>query len=155
MDERFWMKVDRRGADECWEWTGAKYGAPDAFGKRYGFVKRNRRHFSAHRFAYTDAVGPIPAGMHILHSCDNPPCCNPSHLRPGTNADNQRDAAARGRNYVVRGEASPTCKFSDETIAAVRRLRSEGKSQRDVARLLGVSPTYVGQVTRGERRRAA
>ena len=55
------------------------------------------RPLRAHRMAYEVAKGDIPEGMHILHSCDNPKCCNPAHLRPGTHQENMDDMQARGR----------------------------------------------------------
>lgn len=77
-----------RPSDECWEWTMSRsngYGQTSNYGP-------------AHRLAYEVFVGPIPEGLHILHSCDNPPCCNPTHLRAGTSKENARDRIARGRN---------------------------------------------------------
>jgi hypothetical protein len=74
-------------SDECWPWLGSRtvngYGR---LGNRY-----------AHRLVYEQEVGPIPDGLNVLHSCDNPPCVNPRHLRVGTQADNARDALERGR----------------------------------------------------------
>lgn len=89
---RFWSRVDRRGPDECWQWTGAT----DSHG--YGQLTIHNRHVGAHRLAYTFTVGSIPAGLCICHTCDNPPCCNPAHLFIGTMSDNLRDCAQKGRN---------------------------------------------------------
>lgn len=75
----------------CWEYRGARL-ALQAGG--YGIVRRGYR---AHRVSYEHFIGPIPEGMMVLHSCDNPPCVNPQHLRIGTAADNMADALARGR----------------------------------------------------------
>ena len=80
----------------CLEWTGGtnRHG--------YGFIRYGNKTVSTHRLAWELANGrPIPEGMCILHSCDNPPCCEPSHLRPGTHADNAADRNLRGRGRVA------------------------------------------------------
>lgn len=52
---------------------------------------------SQHRMAYELYYGPILDGLVVRHTCDNPPCVNPLHLKVGTYADNTRDAMERGR----------------------------------------------------------
>lgn len=93
VDERFWQRVDKTaGEDACWPWTARR----DRRG--YGRISvPGRRHFLAHRYAFESAVGPITDGLNVLHSCDNPPCCNPAHLHLGTQADNLAEMRARGR----------------------------------------------------------
>lgn len=53
--------------------------------------------YKLHRLAYEHFIGPIPDGLLICHICDNPPCCNPAHLYPGTPAQNMLDKVIRGR----------------------------------------------------------
>jgi hypothetical protein len=93
LEERFWAKVDRAGPEECWGWRAGR--------QRYGYgsfwTGRTIGMDKAHRVAYELAVGPIPAGLEILHDCDNPPCVNPNHLRVGTHAENMEDARTKGR----------------------------------------------------------
>jgi len=91
--ERIWSKVAKAGADECWPWTHGKTLAG------YGQTTVNGEKRLAHRLAWELAVGPIPAGLCILHRCDNPPCCNPAHLFLGTKKDNAADAIAKGRPF--------------------------------------------------------
>lgn len=83
--------VARKGADDCWEWKGPKNSGG------YGIAYCQGIHLAAHRVAYMLAKGDIPEGLIILHSCDNPPCCNPAHLRLGTFLDNSEDAINKGR----------------------------------------------------------
>ena len=77
--------------DECWEWQGDVSGG---YG-RFTSLGKTRR---AHREALQIALGrTLAKDEHALHSCDNPPCVNVSHLRPGSQGDNNKDAWERGR----------------------------------------------------------
>lgn len=89
--ERFWEKVEKRGPTDCWPWLGGH----DAEG--YGFLYEAGRMQRAHRVAWTLTHGPIPGRQVCCHSCDNPTCCNPSHLFLGTNKDNTGDMWRKGR----------------------------------------------------------
>jgi hypothetical protein len=87
--ERFEEKF--RVTPACWEWLGHK--TP----KGYGRMRSDGKHHFAHRISYELYVGIIPDGLIVLHSCDNPGCVNPSHLRTGTHQDNTDDRTSRGR----------------------------------------------------------
>lgn len=76
--------------DRCWEWPGTR--ASNGYGRPVGGTAR-----WAHRVAYERAHGPIPPGLVVMHSCDSPPCVNPSHLRADTQRANAHDALAKGR----------------------------------------------------------
>jgi len=90
---RFWAKVDVRGPDDCWEWQGSRTN------KGYGGFSINSHPLKAHRLAWQFANNrDWPAGLEACHSCDNPPCVNPNHIRPGTRRENIRDRVERGRN---------------------------------------------------------
>lgn len=86
----FWERTVQASSG-CIEWTGR------LLPKGYGRLIVNRRSVRAHRVAYEITRGPIPDGMMVLHSCDNPRCVNPDHLRTGTAADNWADVIARNR----------------------------------------------------------
>jgi hypothetical protein len=148
--EKFWSRVDRRGPDECWLWTAAR-------GKHgYGnFVGTNRHTYRAHRVAYELVKGEIPAGQMVLHRCDNPPCCNPSHLFTGTQSDNMQDMAAKGRHggYVphVRGEAHGMVKLNEVAVVEIRRRAAAGETHDELARAHGVSRRLVGRIVNRDR----
>lgn len=96
--------LDRtRKEGDCLVFTGATAGG--GYGRisiRRGVVRQ------AHRVVYEALVGPIPDGLDLMHSCDNPPCVNIEHLAPGTRAKNLADCVARGRHP----EASQTHCFN-------------------------------------------
>jgi hypothetical protein len=101
---RFWAKVKVGEAHECWPWTASVFKDRNGYGKfqaGQGIGKTNVVY--AHRSSYELASGPIPVGMDVLHSCDNPPCVNPAHLHLGTAADNAREMVERGRDQWSNG----------------------------------------------------
>ena len=93
-EQRFWAMVEKSDLpNACWLWTGHK--TKDGYGKLY--MQSFGYQIYTHRISYMLAYGSIPIGFHVLHRCDNPPCCNPSHLFLGTQQDNMRDREAKGR----------------------------------------------------------
>ena len=88
----FWARVDKSG--ECWFWTGNKLQG----GAGYGRMRFQGRHVKAHRLSLELHLGyQIPSDQMVLHSCDQPSCVNPEHLRLGDHLDNMRDRQERGR----------------------------------------------------------
>jgi hypothetical protein len=80
----------------CWNWTGPKSE------KGYGRIRVKRRLVLPHRVVaaasgIVRSVTDPEADDYVLHSCDNPSCCNPAHLRAGTMSDNMQDCVAKGR----------------------------------------------------------
>jgi hypothetical protein len=136
--QRFWNAVDRRADNECWEWTRARdengYGRISIGGRQGGMVL-------AHRHSYELANGPIPDGLDVLHSCDNPPCVNPGHLRAGTAKDNMEDVSIR--------ERSNTRKLTAADVASIKAAYRGGATQLDLARKFGVCSSNVSYICRG------
>ncbi len=93
----------------CWEWQRSR----NADG--YGQICVNGRVERVHRVMYELKVGPIPEGKLVMHICDNPPCANPDHLRLGTDAENNADRDAKGRNYYRNQTHCPHGHLYDQT----------------------------------------
>lgn len=91
LEDRLWEKVERDPVG-CWIWRAAL----DTAG--YGQIgDGNKKLLMAHRAVYTLCIGPIPPGLQVCHTCDNPICVRPTHLFLGTAFDNMRDMADKGR----------------------------------------------------------
>jgi hypothetical protein len=113
----------------CILWTGtiAQHGY-GRFGKRY-----------AHRIAWEQANGrSLEPGEVVRHSCDVRACVNPDHLHVGTQADNMRDAAVRGR--IQGGMPLFPLDLDD-----VKRRHHAGESFRSIARSYGTTHSVIAR----------
>ena len=138
--ERFWAKVEVRGADECWEWTSTFNDTG------YGRIGKGTKVYLAHRWAYLIEYGLDPDGKCVCHACDNPACCNPAHLWLGTRRDNSHDAVNKGRH--THGERDGMSRLTQQDVQEI--LMSDERHC-DVARQYGVSPAAIGAIRRGDR----
>lgn len=120
----------------CHLWSGA---ADRGIG--YGRIGIDGKLCLVHRVVYETFVGPIPAGMVVMHRCDQPLCGNPDHLMLGTYADNSGDAKRKGR--LPHGEDHKRAKLS---TADIRRIRQSNSSYAVLAEQFGVSKSNIGSI---------
>lgn len=135
------FQASQKPTGECVEWSGSRnqYG----YGQIETLVSGRRKAFLAHRVAWVMENGPIPQGMVVMHSCDNPSCCNIKHLSLGTSAQNTADALAKGRirsGFVghwrgKKGAKHPQYIATDPRVIELRF--GEGHSFRDISRITG------------------
>lgn len=148
--ERFWTKVQK--SEGCWKWKDV----PCKNG--YGLFNVWPEKFYAHRVMWELTRGPIPAGLFVLHHCDNPMCVNPEHLFLGTNLDNVRDMMAKGRNphgktsYLYgHPEKNAQAKLSWDDVEKIKTLRAQGVMQKDLARQFSVSRSTIQGILYGKK----
>lgn len=164
----FWSHVDKSGGDDaCWLWLAHKdregYGRSAMAGE-----------FLAHRVSYTLANGQIPDGLCVLHKCDIPACCNPLHLRLGTQLENIQDRVKKRRSAaglrngrstqperngaythperIPRGEKHPFAKLTEDNVRAIRqRYASGGITQQALADEYGVGNSVICTIVKRKR----
>jgi hypothetical protein len=151
----FWKYVLK--GDGCWEWQGnrVKEGGYGRF--RYG-GKTNL----THRLSYEMHTGPIPEGLMVLHTCDNPGCVRPDHLYIGTAKDNADDREERDRSQTgdfhytrreperaARGERINTARLTEDKVRIIReRYDAGGVTQTELAQEYGVTQRAIWMIVR-------
>jgi hypothetical protein len=138
LHERFWSKVKRGAPNECWPWQEGRNE------QGYGRFKIGRLNHGAHRVAYLLTTGADPGKEDVLHSCDNPPCCNPAHLSLGDDKRNAAERDARGRAASHAGSHNGRAVLTEETATyAMARLLTGRERQVDIARAFGSSQARI------------
>lgn len=141
--ERFEEKFVK--SDGCWLWTAS------CAGKGYGQMKlpKQRKQEYAHRLAYQIYKGEIPKCLQVMHSCDNPKCCNPDHLSIGTCKDNLQDMKQKGRS--THGEKNARAKITEDQVIQIRKCIESGMTQSKIALAFGISQIQVSRINTGKR----
>lgn len=161
--DRLWGQVTK--TESCWLHQGSKNSR--GYG-RVGSDDHGHGMRLAHRVAWEVTYGPIPAGLSVLHRCDNPACCRPDHLFLGTQSDNMRDMVTKGRHaaqrypdqlprgdrhwssqhpeWVRRGEGHGQAKLTADDVRAIRRLHAEGNTLASIAARFGMSPGHTWSI---------
>lgn len=122
----------------CLIWMGAVEA------KGYGRFFYEGKSRKAHRVAWQLDKGPIPAETLVCHRCDNPACVNIDHLFLGTNDDNLKDMAAKGRSLI--GEVNRNSKLTETEVSEIRASR---QSTFDLAKRFGMSRQHIGAIRNG------
>ena len=142
-DPVFWEKTRVEG--DCLVYTG--YRDRQGYGKVFRkFVDPSP--MLTHRYVWFLQTGEHPGKLVIRHTCDNPPCVLPDHLRDGTQADNIADRQARGRHRPGRlhGIAHPAHRLTEAQVRTIRRLASEGVPRPELAAGYGMSRTMIRRI---------
>ena len=157
--ERLELKSSPIPFSGCKIWYGASVPAG------YGVIGHLKRYTYTHRVAWELANGPIPAGLFVLHRCDQPACINPDHLFVGTPLENMRDMIAKGRQNYTKNKRSgpdhplfgrrfdpskhPNARLNWERVNEIRALYKPGVKQSDIAKMFGIKQPQVSAIIRG------
>jgi hypothetical protein len=151
---RFWARVKLGGPlhpvlkTRCWTWTGVR----DKAG--YGQLRIAGRTVKGHRYAWVLHKGAIPAGLCVLHKCDNPSCVNLNHLWLGTIRDNNNDTMTKGRYVVLRGAQNGHARLTEKQVASILARYTPGcpaSGRHLMAREFGVSQSAIRDIVAGRR----
>ena len=142
--DQFWLRVDKRGERDCWEWRGG-------FGGEYGIYSWNGVVVRASRFSWELANGvQFPRGLMACHTCDNPPCVNPKHLYAGTSVDNAGDITVRGRRpKAAKRGRERKLKMSESDCELAKAELVVGANVKAIAARFGVSEGVISEIGAG------
>ena len=115
------------------------------FQSGYGGISVGNKLMKAHRYSYQINVRPIPEGMKVLHKCDNPSCVNPKHLFLGTDLDNMRDMAEKGRKHI---KPRALTEEQEDEVVRLYRWRDPVYGSYGLAKRFGVSQYKIMCVLR-------
>lgn len=146
IEKRFWLKVRRGSANDCWEWQGNRSA------RGYGRLRSGSSphgSFLAHRVSWNLHFGPIPFGKCVCHRCDNPCCVRPNHLFLGSACDNIRDAMRKGR--LAHGERNGQHRLTASQVRDIRASCRLGIPQKVLIAKYGVTSSTVSRIANGLR----
>lgn len=128
----------------CIEWQGYRSE------ENYGRIYIRYQDWQVHRLAYTVFKQAIPKGLYVCHHCDNTICLNPVHLFLGTQLENMRDAAKKGR--MSRGSHRPGAAFTEEQVKEIRVAYGKGGVlQKTLAKKYNVDPRRISEIVNGRK----
>lgn len=135
----FWQRVHVKDEDSCWNWLRSPLG-------QYGvFNIKGAGNIRTHRVAWAIINGPIPEGMEILHSCHNPSCVNPKHLRPGTQQENMQDRKESNRGYKPKGTLNGRAILTSEQVQEIQRATSDTTNE-TLAYKYGIGTSQISRI---------
>ena len=141
LEQRLLSKIEKQDRpDGCWIWRGStKKGG-------YGQISVAGYQLTTHRVAFELWVARTPEGLSVMHTCNNPRCCNPAHLCVGTNKQNVQYSGACGR----RAKLNNAAKLRPCDAAEIKWLAlNTDKTQDAIGKLYAVDARTVSDIKKG------
>lgn len=137
-----WFYIDKSGGpDACWPWTSYTNQT------NYGIIGWGRKDtYLAHRVLYEDFYKTTIGPLNACHKCDNPLCCNPTHIFLGTQQDNLADMTKKGRRVPIEVKRGSSHYLTKLTEADVLAMRSSNKPARELASAYGMSISGIESI---------
>ena len=142
--DRYNKYIDVREEDECWFWNSYHNA------EGYPIIYSEGKNLRVSRYSYELHIGKIPEGLLVCHTCDNVRCVNPNHLFLGTNNDNMKDKAVKGRS--AKGIGHGRCKLSEEDVLFIRnncRAYDPKLGVKALSETYGISVAQVRRIVLG------
>ena len=140
--EWFLNSFDASGGDgSCHEWQHGFY--PSGYGRHDAFYEEYDTR-ATHIIRWIMENGPVPDGIRVCHTCDNPPCGNLCHLFLGTPAENSADMVAKGRS--LKGERSGNAKLAESDVRDIWSRLALGETQQSIADEYGVNRATISLI---------
>jgi hypothetical protein len=135
---RFWSKVKIKDKNDCWQWIA--YCTQEG----YGQFRIGKQLYYATRVALA-SIDRRDNSLEVCHSCNNPMCVNPYHLRFGTHKENIGDMIIAGRKFQPLGSNHGRSKLTETDIPIIRKL-AETVSCRELGTLFNVSAGLISHI---------
>lgn len=135
--ELIFARCVRDHATGCLEWQGPL--SHNGYGLTHHGPKHSNR---THKVIYAECCGPIPAGLKVLHTCDNRKCCEPTHLVTGTQLDNVQDCVKKGRRAKAK-------RLTLEQVLWLKEQHAQGANLSAIARALGIARSTIEHAIKG------
>lgn len=144
-EEIFWRNIiPPKHKNDCWLFKCINSSGYGTF-QYIDNISEKRISIKAHRFSWElHNNKKIPKGFSACHHCDNPPCCNPSHIFIGTQSDNAFDMIKKGRAKTERGSQRYNAVLNEELVLKIKIMISENIRLYRIAKELNI-PTYLIQ----------
>lgn len=124
--ENVWKRIPKKNPFDCWEWSGCRNKCG------YGIMTYHGKAWLVHRWVFRAINGYLPES--VMHTCDNPCCCNPYHLAAGNPNLNAKDRSAKGRNRGGEGVRNVGSKLTELQVREIRGLYNQGFNKYEIAK---------------------